>query len=150
MPLRESRETRKEKIDMGWSIGFDSTWNRDIGYGVPAFCDHPGCNKKIDRGLAYVCGGAPYGGWRGCGLFFCDEHRGFYNKKINGSLEYFELCYRCGHYKKPYTPKPDHPEWIAFKLVDKSWDRWRSENPELVEVMKRAIGGGSQKYGAIS
>lgn len=42
---------------MGWSIGFDSNWNRDIGYGVPAFCDHPGCTAEIDRGLAYVCGG---------------------------------------------------------------------------------------------
>src|SRR4051812_7048849 len=27
--------------DMGWSIGYDSNWQRDIGYGVPAFCDHP-------------------------------------------------------------------------------------------------------------
>lgn len=23
---------------MGWSIGFDSNWNRDVGYGVPATC----------------------------------------------------------------------------------------------------------------
>lgn len=33
---------------MSWVIGFDSNWNRDIGYGVLAFCDHPGC-KKRDR-----------------------------------------------------------------------------------------------------
>jgi len=50
---------------MGWSIGFDSSWNRDIGYGVPAYCDHPKCSKKIDRGLSYVCGGEPYGGGGG-------------------------------------------------------------------------------------
>ena len=59
---------------MGWSIGFDSNWNRDIGYGVPAVCDHPKCNAEIHRGLAYVCGGQPYGGEKGCGLFFCYEH----------------------------------------------------------------------------
>jgi len=52
---------------MGWSIGFDSRWNRDIGYGVPAYCDHPKCNEEIDRGLAYVCcGEQPYGGEHGC------------------------------------------------------------------------------------
>ena len=31
---------------MGWSIGYDNNWNRDIGYGVPAFCDHPKCDKE--------------------------------------------------------------------------------------------------------
>ncbi|HEV7521417.1 MAG TPA: hypothetical protein VGP89_09990, partial [Candidatus Angelobacter sp.] len=62
---------------MGWSLGFDSNWQRDIGYGVPAYCDHPKCNKKIDRGLSYVCGGEPYGGELGCGLYFCSEHLGW-------------------------------------------------------------------------
>jgi hypothetical protein len=52
---------------MGWSIGFDTTWNRDIGYGVPAICDRPGCGEAIDRGLSFVCGGEPYGGEKGCG-----------------------------------------------------------------------------------
>lgn len=37
---------------MGWSIGFDTRWKRDIGYGVPAECDHPTCGAQIDRGLA--------------------------------------------------------------------------------------------------
>lgn len=32
---------------MGWSIGWDSTWQRDIGYGVPALCDHPNCSAVI-------------------------------------------------------------------------------------------------------
>lgn len=47
---------------MGWSIGYDNNWKRDIGYGVPATCDHPDCNEEIDRGLAYVCGNEPRGG----------------------------------------------------------------------------------------
>ena len=47
---------------MGWSLGFDDKWNRDIGYGVPAYCDHPKCSVEIDRGLAYVCcDQEPYG-----------------------------------------------------------------------------------------
>lgn len=28
-----------------------------IGYAWEATCDHPGCEKQIDRGLAYACGG---------------------------------------------------------------------------------------------
>lgn len=54
---------------MGWSIGYDERWKRDIGYGVPATCDHPGCEEKIDRGLSCVCANQqPYGGEHGCGL----------------------------------------------------------------------------------
>jgi hypothetical protein len=41
---------------MGWgNCGFDKQ-GRPIGYVHEAYCDHPGCNKKIDRGLSYVCG----------------------------------------------------------------------------------------------
>src|SRR5688572_18744194 len=84
---------------MSWAIGFDSHWQRDIGYGVPAFCDHPKCDKEIDRGLSYVCGGEPYGGERGCGLYFCGEH--LWNPG--------QLCNRCWRRtRKPYTPKPEH------------------------------------------
>lgn len=118
---------------MGWSIGFDSNWQRDIGYGVPAYCDHPDCNEEIDRGLSYVCGGGPYGESLsdtdivGCGLFFCGKH-------LNGS----SLCERCatlvdGKINEPFPAKPDHPEWIHFKLTDRSWKRWRKENPEWVK-----------------
>ena len=47
---------------MGWSLGYDRNWKRDVGYGVPAICDDPECTEEIDRGLSYVCGGEPYGG----------------------------------------------------------------------------------------
>jgi len=102
---------------VGWSIGFDSNWNRDIGYGVPATCDAWGCKKKIDRGLAHVCGGEPYGGERGCGLYFCSEHLW---ETLRGTL-----CNRCVRYQKPYKPKPDLKEWIDFKMTDPSWEEWR-------------------------
>jgi hypothetical protein len=101
---------------MGWSVGFDSNWNRDIGYGVPAFCDHPRCDKKIDRGLAYVCGAEPYGGDKGCGLYFCGQHQGV-----------DQLCSRCRNRKPPFAAKPDHPEWTHHKLTDESWAEWRME-----------------------
>ena len=45
---------------MGWAIGYDGRWERDIGYGVPAVCDHPDCNVRIDRGLDYVCNRIEY------------------------------------------------------------------------------------------
>lgn len=59
---------------MSWAIGYNETYKRDVGYGVPAFCDYPGCKKEIDRGLSYICGGEPGGGDHGCGLFFCEKH----------------------------------------------------------------------------
>jgi hypothetical protein len=71
---------------MGWgNCGSDSK-GRPIGYVHAATCDHPGCTKKIDRGLAYACGGmhgpgAYLGGdddvdWQdvSCEGYFCEEH----------------------------------------------------------------------------
>lgn len=119
---------------MGWSIGYDNNWKRDIGYEVPAYCDYPGCDKEIDRGLGYVCGGEePYGGENGCGLFFCEEHRKFHSFRSEESGLY---CKRCIRHRPPYTPKPEHPEWIKFKLTDKSWAEWRKNNSD--EVKKSA------------
>lgn len=120
---------------MGWSIGFDSNWNRDIGYGVPAICDHPKCHEKIDRGLSYVCGGDVYGELYGCGLFFCDRHRDYAGKKKG----YVQICKRCSTYKKPYSPKPDTDIWIKHKLNHSSWGAWRKENVEQVEEMKKQL-----------
>ena len=116
---------------MGWSLGHDSTQDRDIGYGVPAYCDHPECWVEIDRGLAYVCGDAPYGGEHGCGLYFCSRHLGYYSENKNG------VCKRCGTYKQPYSiTKPEHPDWIRHKLTDDSWAEWRAENPKGVAALE--------------
>lgn len=122
---------------MGWSIGFDDNWNRDIGYGVPAFCDHPKCNAEIDRGLAYVCGGDPYGGDHGCGLFFCDAHLSYARR----GDDYVQLCPRCAAYRPtPYRRlSPEHPAWIEHKLTDESWAKWRAENPKEVEKLRAAL-----------
>jgi hypothetical protein len=115
---------------MGWSIGYDDNWKRDIGYGVPATCDHPGCGEKIDRGLGYVCGGDPYGGDEGCGLYFCGRHQ----------VGYKQRCQCCVDGKEPFKPTPDHPEWIHWKLTDESWQQWRDENPDEVAKLLAAQG----------
>lgn len=109
---------------MGWAIGYDPSWDRDVGYGVPAPCDQPDCMEEIDRGLAHVCGGDPYGGEHGCGLYFCGEHLLF--------GEPAPQCVRCANGQDPFTPKPDIREWICWKLADESWSRWRTENPAWV------------------
>lgn len=102
---------------MSWAIGFDERWQRDIGYGVPAICDHPDCSTAIDRGLSYVCGKEPYGGERGCGLYFCGSHF---------TDDHRQLCARCyPRRRKPFTPKPDTLEWTFHKMTDKSWATWR-------------------------
>ena len=115
---------------MSWSIGYDNNHKRDIGYGVPAICDHPDCNKEIDRGLEYVCADQePYGGENGCGLYFCSDHQ------INSKQQ----CERCAEEKEPFDPKPDTKEWINWKLTHKSWKQWREENQEEVERLKVSV-----------
>ncbi len=107
---------------MGWEIGYDIKWHRDIGYGVPAFCDHPECTEEIDRGLSYVCGGEPFGGEMGCGLYFCEKHR------CSGAcLRNCSLCERCAADEPPFDPKPDHPRWTHHKATDPSWAKWRED-----------------------
>ena len=102
---------------MSWALGWDKHWKRDIGYGVPAYCDHPDCNAQIDRGLSYVCGGEPYGGDDGCGLYFCGKHL----------YAYPQLCERCRKNMEPFNVKPDHPDWIKHKSTHHSWELWRQE-----------------------
>lgn len=113
---------------MGWAVGYDSNWKRDIGYGVPANCDYPGCQAVIDRGLAYVCcGQEPYGG-EGCGLFFCEDHADSRHR-----------CERCDNGEPPFDPSPDRPEWIEWKLTHESWQRWRDENPSEVTRLQASL-----------
>lgn len=112
---------------MGWAVGFDEHWSRDIGYGVPAYCDHPDCDELIDRGLSYVCGGEPYGGDKGCGLYFCEEHRDFH------PFVEVSLCDRCYVNEAPFEAKPDHPDWINHKATDPSWAEWRKEQLETTK-----------------
>jgi len=58
---------------MGWGRG-ENAEHRAVGYLVVAECDQDDCERQIDRGLAYVCGGMHDGGEQGCGGYFCDGH----------------------------------------------------------------------------
>lgn len=105
---------------MSWSIGYDTRWKRDIGYGVPAICDYPSCNARIDRGLAFVCSGEPYGGEHGCGLYFCEQHHSAAD----------QLCDQCADGLPPFEAKPDTEEWTRFKMTDDSWAEWRAREKQ--------------------
>lgn len=116
---------------MGWSIGFDTDWDRDIGYAVPAYCDHPECDEVIDRGLSYVCAGEEPRGGDGCGLYFCEKHKGYirYANEEDDEAEISDCCERCRDGKEPFTPKPEHPHWAWWKMNSKSWMEWRAALP---------------------
>lgn len=103
---------------MSWAVGYDVRWERWVGYGVPAWCDHPGCYKRIDRGLANICcNQEPHGGDEGCGLFFCEEHHSYDNGK----------CERCARKMSPFQPSSDTDEWIEHMATHPSWAEWRAE-----------------------
>ncbi len=72
---------------MGWANCGQDSRGRNIGYAVRARCDYPGCNVRIDRGLANACGGmhgtSTLGGMDGfdwdatfpsCEGYFCGGH----------------------------------------------------------------------------
>lgn len=64
---------------MGWAHCGEDSEGREIGYSVEAVCDHPECEKIIDRGMAYACG-SQHGGGDGtpdyvyCEKYFCGDH----------------------------------------------------------------------------
>lgn len=121
---------------MGYSC-YELDKVRDSGYGVPAYCDHPDCDEKIDRGMAHCCGSEPFSEY-GCGLYFCSKHL-LWGRVPRGTDRYVQNCYRCSQYKKPYKPKPEHPEWMRHKLKDPSWNIWRNNNRETVLQYKQAL-----------
>lgn len=96
---------------MGWSHGIDTRraeGDQDIGYGVEAECDHPDCHVKIDRGLAFVCGGNPFGEPHGCGRFFCQLH--LVHDEVDGDA--VQLCHEC--------QAANHP-WVHWLDPASSW-----------------------------
>ena len=112
------------KIIMYWAIGYDEKWKRDIGYDVAGTCDYPGCEKIINRGIDHVCGGEPYGGDIGCGLYFCAEHLEM--KIMDGEAEPSPVCAQCAAGKKPFEPTPDVAEWLDHKNTSIYWAGWRT------------------------
>jgi hypothetical protein len=60
---------------MGWANCGEDSKGRPIGYAHRATCDHPGCEKRIDRGLSYACGDMHGEDEVSCEGYFCPEHR---------------------------------------------------------------------------
>ena len=83
---------------MGWASCGEDSKGRPIGYGFDATCDHPGCDAKIDRGLAYACGGMHGDGGNrgdfGCEKYFCGSHM--------RSGEEDQLCFECWEEERKY------------------------------------------------
>lgn len=117
------------------------------GYGVPSYCEHPDCNEEIDRGVSYACGGEPFSE-HGCDMYFCSKHLDYCYFKPDGSrcrhkndcdCELVQLCERCAKGKKQFPYKPEHPEWVAHILKDKSWGKWRKENRAKVKELSDLV-----------
>lgn len=126
---------------MGYAVGEGVFLGkfRWIGYGVPAYCDHPDCNVEIDRGMGYACN-------HECGGYYCSRHRFLPEIMLNDNNE-VEYC-GCLH---EHVQREEHPKWLAFILNEESWEKWRKENPEVVEeyqnqldINNRFMGKGSR------
>lgn len=100
-------------------MGYQVYWanGRWQGYGVPAYCDYPGCEEIIDRGMGYL-----HSEDEDIAVFCCDNHKYV-------SLGSFE------------TEGKEHPEWLNNVLNDDSWKQWREENPETVIKYKCMLEG---------
>ncbi len=113
---------------MGYSIGFNNTTKRNIGYEVPCHCDHPGCDKIINRGMSYSSDIENSKTNCDAGIFLCEEHM------IHISEEECDNYKDCSHCEIGIIPlKDDCQEWIDHKLKHDSWAAWRSENKNWVE-----------------
>ncbi len=139
---------------MGYQI-YEIGSGRYGGYGVPAWCDHPGCKEEIDRGMAFACGGEPFSEL-GCDKYFCSKHRQTecfddegnicqHEQDIDGGCvcTCVEVCESCAGKSKEYPYgfpyKPEHPTWVAHVLKDKSWAEWRRNHEHLKRKYKEML-----------
>lgn len=78
---------------MSWANCGEDSRGRPIGYAHAGKCDHPGCNKKINRGLSYACGDMHGETEFGCEKYFCDEHRSNCVEDSDGRI--VRVCGEC-------------------------------------------------------
>ena len=84
---------------------------KEAGYTVEAVCEHPGCDEKIHRGMAFACGGdAGDQGGCSCEGYFCNKHRWPVDTLPNTHAQtelgkYPPLCAQC-------TSKAAFLDWI--------------------------------------
>lgn len=92
---------------MGWANCGEDSKGRSIGYAHQATCDHTGCEKRIDRGLSYACGGM-HGEDNSCEGYFCPEHLGSYWRSDEEEEMSEQLCERCGEIWEKSIPTKEH------------------------------------------
>lgn len=123
------------------------------GYGVPAYCDYPGCSEKIDRGMGYACCGAIHHS-DSCGGFYCANHStpimseneledldeeeketvlASYGLTEAPLFDENGIAYLCSH---PPIEFKEHPDWIKHISKDKSWSKFRKEEHENFNALK--------------
>lgn len=113
------------------------------GYGVPAICEHPGCENKIDRGMSYACGGEPFSEY-GCDRYFCVEHKRYIDIEDIPNIDHegdecAELCERCRKGESPFDYKPESKTWLKHIVKHWSWKEWREKHPEELEKIKQEL-----------
>lgn len=104
-------------------MGYGTYWEngRWQGNGVPAYCDYPGCNEVIHRGLAYQHeedneGMTP-------NIFCCKKHKRELLDSFYSRVDYSREC----------------QDWLAWITSDVSWSQWRKENPDIVKRYKSLL-----------
>lgn len=114
---------------MGWAHCGTDDDGREIGYGVEAECDFPGCPEKIDRGLGYVCGPMHGSGneW-GCGRYYCGKHLDQGVHKCEGD-PHPSSCPEGQHrWKTHVSPStPDDPGGERTTWCEKCGEDWSEE-----------------------
>ena len=136
---------------MGYSV-YEIWNNRWGGYWVPAICEHPDCNEEIDRWMSYACWWEPFSEYW-CDRYFCEKHTKMktidnfwdtvtednYKKEDEDNYEFKEVCERCLNNKEPFSYKPESKEWLEHLINDESWEKWRENNPKILEKYKEQL-----------
>lgn len=78
---------------MDWANCGEDSKGRPIGYAHAATCDHDGCTARIDRGLAYACGGMHGEFDNACEGYFCEKHMVHGVELSDGEVTC--LCVKC-------------------------------------------------------
>jgi len=116
-----------ELINMGYAVYWaNGRWQ---GYGVPAYCDYPGCKEEIIRGIGHSIDYVEIGSGMGYAhdeeenypnVFCCSEHQ---DQELNSFM----------------PEKKEHPKWLNHILTDDSWKQWREKEPEMVLKYKKML-----------
>lgn len=97
---------------MGWASCGVNRHGQETGYAIEAVCDEPGCEKEIDRGLGYLCGGNLYlhDTEHTCAKYYCGEHLVIAEIKDpeTGELHCVQLCARCAEKLNREENDEDH------------------------------------------